>query len=108
MLTTAPAQPLEKLSNDELCQSLGTYNSNGQIILKIYDEMNRRGAINTGRCFALEIKAKEESVFTHYRINTEKDKHYYPSDPTKLPENPNKIRTVPHSQVINPEPWHKY
>lgn len=52
-----PAKPkeLDKLSNDDLCRALGTYNDDGSFVLKIYDELKiRKNVLNTQRCHALE------------------------------------------------------
>jgi len=103
LLPATPDQPLEKLSNDELCQSLGTYNENGSLILKIHSEINKRGAtINTERCFALETAAKEKSNFSYSSINKEINKNIYSLEPWL--NNPHKIRVIPHSEVLNPDP----
>lgn len=49
------ADKLSDLSSEDLCRALGTYNNNGGLVLKIYDELNKRPEkINTERCYALE------------------------------------------------------
>ena len=74
---TPPLPALEKLSNDELCQLLGDYNHDGKIVLKIYREIDRRRTVNTERCLALEIKAKDGNDFNYYKNNTKTNKDYY-------------------------------
>ena len=53
---------LKMLSNNDLCSALGTYNSNGRVVLEIYDELRKRTEkMDNERCHALEIKAREDT-----------------------------------------------
>lgn len=46
---------ISALSNEDLCVALGSYNSDGSLVLKIYDELNRRPQkIDSERCYVLE------------------------------------------------------
>ncbi|AIU88374.1 hypothetical protein ABRP70_19000 [Pectobacterium odoriferum] len=48
------SQQIATFKNDELCKALGTYNYDGQTILRLTAELKRRGSsINQEQCYAL-------------------------------------------------------
>ncbi|MCW2484997.1 hypothetical protein J5069_03705 [Candidatus Symbiopectobacterium sp. NZEC127] len=52
--TSLSSQQISAYNNDDLCKALGTYNSHGHTVLRITEEINKRGAdINQERCYAL-------------------------------------------------------
>ncbi|MBS0848689.1 hypothetical protein [Citrobacter sp. JGM124] len=53
---------LHRLSNDELCHALGTYNDDGKMVLAIHNELDKKiETIDSERCHAIETKAKMEN-----------------------------------------------
>lgn len=57
------ADKLSKLSNEDLCRALGTYNNNGGLVLKIYDELKvRPEKIDIERCYILEKLNENQGV----------------------------------------------
>lgn len=57
------ANKLSELSNEDLCRALGTYNNDGELVLKIYDELKKRpGKISSERCYTLEKINEEQYV----------------------------------------------
>lgn len=54
-------EKIRKMSNNNLCRALGTYNNDGAVILKIHAELGSRAAeINNEKCHAMEIQGKEK------------------------------------------------
>ncbi|QZN97770.1 hypothetical protein [Symbiopectobacterium purcellii] len=52
--TSLSSQQISAYSNDDLCKTLGTYNSNGHTVLRITEEINKRGVgIDQERCYVL-------------------------------------------------------
>ena len=57
------ANKLSELSNEELCHALGTYNHDGELVLKIYDELKKRpDKIDPERFYILEKLKTEQRV----------------------------------------------
>ncbi|MBG6246569.1 hypothetical protein CS369_20900 [Candidatus Symbiopectobacterium sp. 'North America'] len=60
VLSGCAAKQISAYNNDDLCKALGTYNSNGHTVLRITEEINKRGSgIDQERFYALsriEIK----------------------------------------------------
>jgi len=85
------ANKLSELSNEELCHALGTYNHDGELVLKIYDELKKRpDKIDPERCYILEklkteqrveFKEKKTGVTMPYINNTKTN----PSQPNNSP-----------------------
>jgi len=58
------ADELCELSNEDLCRALGTYNHKGGLVLKIYNELEKRPEkIDSERCYALEHSDKKQKSF---------------------------------------------
>lgn len=54
-----------ELSNEDLCRALGTYNYDGESVLKIYDEFKKRpDEVDPERCYALEKIEMEKKIKT--------------------------------------------
>ena len=110
--TTPPlSETLSTLSNEDLCRALGTYNHNGALVLKIYDELKKRpGKIDTERCYILEKKDREpnarpwtinafpQQTLSHYHkpLTMQKDgkNHDIPSEIFSVPPLWEDIRTL--------------
>lgn len=61
---------LSELSNENLCRALGTYNDDGRLVLKIYDELKKRPEkIDPERCRILENKDKKQHKNNKSREN---------------------------------------
>lgn len=84
--TSLTANKLSTLSNEDLCRALGTYNNDGELILKIYDTLKKRPEkISPERCYILEKTNKKL--------------------PTELEENDARINTS-YSDNLNTPPSH--
>lgn len=93
-LPTLSESQISALSNEALCRSLGTYNHDGCLVLKIYDELNRRPQkIDPERCYVLEKMGYEQS---HSEVNPVK------SFSTDMTPNPAMPRGVPGG-ILPPE-----
>jgi hypothetical protein len=66
------ANKLSELSNEDLCHALGTYNHDGELVLKISDELKKRPEkIDPERCYILEkLKTKQRIEFKEKNIRT--------------------------------------
>jgi len=78
---------LSTLSNEELCRALGTYNNDGCLVLKIYNELNRRPQkIDTERCYVIE-----KISYAQQRLKKNPPVMPYGKEPLSNPDMQNKL-----------------
>lgn len=89
---------LGELSNDDLCRALGTYNDDGRLVLKIYDEFKKRPEKpDPERCRKLEYTEKKQQ----HKNNKTKINEIIPNQPLSNDKLPQYIDPEHHKIIYN-------